>query len=211
MNELIKITENNGQRAVSARELHSFLESKKQFADWIKHRIAKYELIENVDYTSFSLNGESGGKSIEYALSIDAAKELSMVEGNAKGKQARKYFIECEKKSLQVAKPLTQIELILQSAQLLQAQEQRIGIVETKMKELDARTLASPDYFTIAGYASLNGMSINLQMAAIYGRKATKLCDSENLPTGVIPDPRFGKVKTYPTFILKRVFDQPIN
>lgn len=33
---LIPIKENNGQKAVNARDLHAFLESKQQFADWIK-------------------------------------------------------------------------------------------------------------------------------------------------------------------------------
>ena len=77
-----------------------FLGSKKDFSDWIKHRIKKYDLIENTDYIVFPHLGEnlSGGRpSIEYALTIDCAKELSMVEGSIKGKQARRYFIECEK------------------------------------------------------------------------------------------------------------------
>ena len=103
MNELIKITEQNGKQAVSARELHNFLESKKQFADWIKDRIKKYGLVENQDYNSFSLNSEKGRPQIEYALTLDCAKELAMVEGNAKGKQARQYFIACEKKLKQVS------------------------------------------------------------------------------------------------------------
>lgn len=37
MEEIIKITEKNGQRAVNARELHAFLDSKQEFANWIKH------------------------------------------------------------------------------------------------------------------------------------------------------------------------------
>ena len=45
---------------------------------------------------------------IEYHITLDMAKELSMVERNEKGKQARKYFIECEKKLTQ-PKPMTQI------------------------------------------------------------------------------------------------------
>lgn len=97
MGELIKITDQNGKRAVSARELYAFLESKRQFSDWIKDRIEKYGFVENQDFETFSQNRESGGRLIEYALTIDCAKEIAMVEGNEKGKQARQYFIECEK------------------------------------------------------------------------------------------------------------------
>lgn len=101
--ELIRIEENNGEKAVSARELHNFLESKQDFSTWIKNRIEKFDLLENIDYQAFHnfvecQNGIGGTTKIEYALSLDAAKELSMVEGNERGKQARRYFIECEKK-----------------------------------------------------------------------------------------------------------------
>ena len=100
MEQLIPISENNGQRAVNARELHQFLESKQDFSTWIKNRIEKYGLVENEDYAvfhKFMENPNGGRPQIEYALTIDAAKELSMVEGNEKGKQARHYFIACEK------------------------------------------------------------------------------------------------------------------
>ena len=100
--ELIHIEERNGEQVVSARELHRFLESKQEFANWIKNRIEKYDLIENVDYQVFDnvIKNPKGGRPLaEYALSVDAAKELSMVEGNGKGKQARRYFIEVEKRA----------------------------------------------------------------------------------------------------------------
>lgn len=100
MNELIKITEQNGKRAVNARELHQFLGVGKDFSSWIKERISKYGFIEDQDYSSFTEIGEREvGATVrkEYALSLDMAKELSMVENNEKGRQARKYFIECEK------------------------------------------------------------------------------------------------------------------
>lgn len=100
MQELIKITEQNGKRAVSARDLHLFLESKQEFANWIKNRIDKYGFIENQDYEVFDnfIKNPNGGRPlIEYALTIDTAKEIAMVEGNEKGKTARQYFIECEK------------------------------------------------------------------------------------------------------------------
>jgi phage anti-repressor protein len=119
--ELIPITEHNGKRAVNARDLHAFLNVGRDFSNWIKERIEKYDLIENEDYQVFAKFGENfkGGRSkIEYALSMDCAKELSMVEGNERGKQARRYFIACEKKLKEITEgkelkePENKIEMI---------------------------------------------------------------------------------------------------
>lgn len=102
MQELIHVaTDSRGEQVVSARELHGFLEIRSKFADWIKNRIEKYGFTEKQDYITFegfSKNLEKGGRpEIDYALTLDVAKELAMVEGNDKGKQARQYFIQCEK------------------------------------------------------------------------------------------------------------------
>ena len=88
----------NAVETVNARELHEFLESKRQFTDWIKKRIADYDFVENQDFVTFSKNLEKGRPSQEYYITLDMAKELAMVENNDKGSQARKYFIECEKR-----------------------------------------------------------------------------------------------------------------
>ena len=61
---------------------------------------------------------------IEYALSIDMAKELSMVERNEKGKQARRYFIACEKGLIQIAS----------TNQKPKQQEQKPASLNDKMK-----------------------------------------------------------------------------
>ena len=105
MNELIKVTLTEfaaGQTpTVNARELHGFLEVKTRYTQWLQERIEEYDFIENQDYVSFSENSEKpqGGRpSKEYAITLDMAKELAMVERNDKGKAARKYFIECEHK-----------------------------------------------------------------------------------------------------------------
>lgn len=101
MEEIIKIEDHNGKRAVNARELHEFLESKQEFANWIKNRIKQYGFVENQDFEvfdNFVRNPQGGRPAVEYALSIDMAKELSMVENNEKGRIARKYFIACEDK-----------------------------------------------------------------------------------------------------------------
>ena len=110
MKELIKITEQNGKRAVSARELHRFLESKQDFSTWIKNRIEKYGFIEEVDFTLHKFMEGKVWKH-EYALTIDTAKEIAMVEGNEKGKQARRYFIECEKLAQNPVAHLSKIDL----------------------------------------------------------------------------------------------------
>ena len=110
--ELIKITEQDGKKAVNARDLHAFLESKHDFSTWIKFRIQQYEFVENEDYAVLQydylgnlLNDrlhkkmESDNQKvarIEYVLTLNMAKELSMVEGIVKGKEARRYIIACE-------------------------------------------------------------------------------------------------------------------
>lgn len=87
-------------QTINARDLHAFLEVGKDFSNWIKDRISLYGFVEHVDYVVFAKTGEnsSGGRpQREYSLTLDMAKELSMVERNAKGKQARQYFIQCER------------------------------------------------------------------------------------------------------------------
>jgi len=84
----------------NARELHSFLEVGRDFSNWITSRVEKYGFVEGEDYL-VAKSGEqlpSGTKwKIEYTLTLDMAKELAMVERNDKGRQARRYFIECER------------------------------------------------------------------------------------------------------------------
>lgn len=73
---------------VNARELHTFLGVGRDFNTWIKARIEKYEFQENQDFIVLPNSGENplGGRpSIEYHISIDMAKELSMVENNSVG------------------------------------------------------------------------------------------------------------------------------
>lgn len=89
------------QQTVNARELHAFLENRDHFSTWIKDRISQYGFVENQDFVIASGNSEAirgGHNRLDYFLSLDMAKELSMVERNAQGKQARQYFIDCEKR-----------------------------------------------------------------------------------------------------------------
>ncbi len=125
MKELIKITEKNGNSVVSARELHAFLEVDTRFADWIK-RMLDYGFAENIDYQVLLKNEKNpnGGRpQTDYALTLDTAKEISMLQRSEKGKQARRYFIQCEKRLKNKALDFSDANAVLQLAQNY-AQEQ---------------------------------------------------------------------------------------
>ncbi|EIE2767367.1 antA/AntB antirepressor family protein [Salmonella enterica subsp. enterica serovar Rubislaw] len=85
-----------------ARDLHAFLDVGKDFSTWIKSRIAEYGFVENQDFILLPKNGEQkvgrgGHNRKDYHFTLDTAKETAMVERNEKGRQIRRYFIECEK------------------------------------------------------------------------------------------------------------------
>lgn len=96
MNELIKITYNNDRPAVSARDLHDFLEVKTAYKDWFP-RMCEYGFTEGEDFCSFLSESTGGRPAQDAVLTIDMAKELCMIQRNEKGKQARQYFLQIEK------------------------------------------------------------------------------------------------------------------
>ena len=109
MNNIISIQKRplNGQptELVNARELHAFLEIGRDFSNWIKARIQQYSFRCNEDYVTvenLSSPKRASAKSRtqkvnDYFITLDMAKELAMVERNEKGRQARRYFIDCER------------------------------------------------------------------------------------------------------------------
>ncbi|WP_426418194.1 phage antirepressor KilAC domain-containing protein [Bradyrhizobium genosp. A] len=111
MNELIKITSekiNGGAvQTVNARDLHAFLESKRDFSDWMRERIALYDFQQGSDFVvvpqicgGVDKDGyPRASKRNEYFVTLDMAKEIAMVERSDKGRQARQYFIECERRA----------------------------------------------------------------------------------------------------------------
>lgn len=101
-NELVPVYETStGEKVVYGTELYMVLGSKRQYTDWIKGRLEECDAVENGDYHSFSQNNEkpTGGRPRqEYIIKLDIAKEMAMLERNAKGKEVRRYFIRVEKK-----------------------------------------------------------------------------------------------------------------
>lgn len=212
MKELIKITEQNGVQAVSARELHKFLESKERFSEWFK-RMISYGFVENEDFTSVVfptlVNNGAQRDLDDFALTLDTAKEIAMLQRNEKGQQARRYFIEVEKRYK--ARTLSPAEFLLQQAQMLVEQERKLQQVQQQVNNIEAKLTTRPEYFSVAGYAALHKIDCGRQLASSLGRKATKICKQRNIPMDNITDPRFGYVKTYPAHVLNEVFNLPIT
>lgn len=206
MRELVKITEHKGNQAVSARELHDYLEVNSNFTTWC-NRMFNYGFEEDLDFIPILEESQGGRPRQDFVLTLDCAKEISMLQRNEKGKEARRYFIEVEKRAKQIVKQLSPAEQLLQNAQLLVAQEKKLTEHDNRLRELEAKTTTKPEYYTIAGYGSLNGISVNIKVASKLGREASRICRNKGLMTDEIPDPRFGKVKMYPKQVLNEVFN----
>lgn len=94
-----------------ARTLHTFMQVRRDFTTWIKGRIRKFGFAVGEDYllkigSPDLVNQTRGGnkkETTDYHLTLDMAKELSMVENNDQGRAARRYFIECERLALEAA------------------------------------------------------------------------------------------------------------
>ena len=141
MNQLINISTNKeGESIVSARELYEFLEVKTEFPKWCT-RMFEYGFVENKDFNLVKFdevrlegNRKVTREIIDYALTLDTSKEIAMVQRTEKGKQARQYFIDCEKRA---NKPKTQIELIIESAIALQQHELRLSSMEVRLNQME--------------------------------------------------------------------------
>lgn len=98
MNEILKVNYDNDRITVSARELHEFLEATERFSSWFE-RMMKYGFVEGVDYLGCKVFNTLARQELQdYQLTIDMAKELAMIQRNDKGRQARRYFLEIERR-----------------------------------------------------------------------------------------------------------------
>lgn len=129
MNELIQTHQNDsGDILVIGRELHDFLGITTPYSMWFK-RMSEYGFTEGTDFITKMLESIGGRPSVNHHIKLDMAKEISMLQRNEKGKQARQYFIELEKK-------WNSPEMIVQRA--MEIQNQKVKQLETQI-EVDKR------------------------------------------------------------------------
>ncbi|WP_176490152.1 antA/AntB antirepressor family protein, partial [Lactococcus garvieae] len=172
MNQLINITQNeNNDQVVSGRELHEFLEVGTRYSIWFD-RMVEYGFTENTDYLAIVQKRTTAqGNQTEYtdhALKLDMAKEISMIQRTAKGKEARQYFIQVEKEYKQQQQvPLTLDQQIAAIAtgygsvkeELVEVKDQvadltnRFGLPSNKAKVLQKK-VATKVYMFTGGKAS---------------------------------------------------------
>lgn len=188
-NELVPVYETDtGEKVIYGTELHTVLEVKSKFADWVKNRLNDCEAAENEDFETFSKILEKGRPAVDYIIKLDIAKEMAMLERNEKGKQVRKYFIAIEKKYK--AAPKLQVTPMNLSPQLqllinmeLKQKEQDAAISELKektekqekamesikdslmMKDLDYKRWVSKSIRSIAESPSFSGVYNRFQRA----------------------------------------------
>jgi anti-repressor protein len=153
MNNLIKVETTNERPTVTGRDLHEFLEIGTPYSKWFS-RMIEYGFIENVDYVKMSKNvirvdgTEMPQIQTDHQLTLGMAKEISMIQRNEKGKQARLYFIECEEKLKQQTPqlPTTYKEALLA---LIAAEEEKERLqLETQKQQLQIEEMTPKANFT---------------------------------------------------------------
>jgi anti-repressor protein len=216
MNELIKINNDNGKQTVSARDLHSFLEAKERFSTWIKRQF-QYGLKEDVDFVGCKLfNALANQELDDYILTLDAAKQISMLQKSEKGTQARLYFIECEKKLKQIAPQsfAEALRLAYEQQLAIENQQKEIEYLEkTKAYISDKKTATAMNTASQKSkeveklkmqlgeckeFATIAAVERFFKNESFDWRELKRYCVAKELEIKTVPDKRYGSVKSYP-------------
>lgn len=205
MNELIKVIEKNGKKVFAARDLYSALGyDDSQFSRWHQDKIKNNPYaIEGVDYQyiDYVVDMPNGGQRSMYdcALSLDFCKRLSMIAKTYKGEGARLYFIEMEKKAIELSSPkeLSRREL----AQMVIDAEIAKEIIEARVKELEPKAVVYDNISSAKNLLTLNeaakslGVGRNKWMKTL---REQKILQSNNTPFQRYINPGYFEVKVTP-------------
>ena len=140
--ELIPVHTNpDGGKAVMGRDLHEFLEVTTPYQIWFP-RMVEYGFTAGQDFLNNSVqNSNRGRPKQDHIITLDMAKEISMIQRTERGKQARQYFIECERRLKQVQPELTPEQLmakaLLQAEQTMLEQTQAIEALNTRVEDME--------------------------------------------------------------------------
>jgi prophage antirepressor len=146
-----------------------------------------------------------------FELTIAQGKQVLLRES----KFVRRHVVAWLERFEEANKPMTAGEILMAQAQGMialekaqQLQAQQIALQNERLTKIEAKiTTKNEDYFTISGYSNIIGKKVPLQTAIALGRKAAKICVQRDIPMGNEYDAKYGFVKSYPTEILKEVFE----
>ena len=196
MKELIKI---NGNNTISGRELYDFLQVETPFKKWID-RMIEYGFVEGTDFWTKMSKSTGGRPATEYELTISMAKELSMVQRNERGKQARLYFIECERRLKEQQKPaLPDFTDPVIAARAWADEVEKKQLAEAKVAELQPKAdfydaaASSESLFSMADVAKVLDMGIGRNKLFKFLREK-KILQGDNLPYQRFVDAGYFKV-----------------
>lgn len=200
---VLELKQSNDEFPINLDEVWMLVYSAKEKAV----RALKKDFIEHEDFITLAQNGDGGRFApIDYKLSVSCLEYFIARKVRPVFNVYRQVFHKVAEQ-----KPLSQLEIIAQSAQILLEQDKRLSSVEQKVKEIEAKQITRPDCYAIAGYASLFNMPVTTEKAKQLGIKARAICKKRGLTITTTPDPRFGKVNIYPTVILEEVFNLYYN
>lgn len=211
-------------QTVSARDLHTFLEVSTAFTTWITRRVEEYGFVYGRDFLPFLQESSGGRPATEYAITLDMAKELSMVERNSKGREARAYFIDCERRAASGAKAqpapvpaelsrMDILRLAMESEEArIRAEAERDEAVRTKAligSKREATAMATASAAKREAAQLRDALGVNSRHATVIAvQRATgkkhdwlplrRWCKAHGLEAVDVPDARYGTAKAWP-------------
>jgi len=194
MKDLVKFTpqlvDGASIETVNARDLHAKLEVRRDFSNWIKGRVGEYQFVEGQDFVIDSPNlanqsGRGGDRrSVEYHISLDMAKELSMLENNTKGRQIRRYFIARERQAVQGAKQISKLE-------------SRLAALENK----SSKAVSAVKSYSTPQYLKSVELDIPVEDERFIDSTANAICKRDSIDVGITGKP-WSMYDTYPEYVL---------
>lgn len=93
---MLKINERN---RVHGEDIHLAIKSKnKNYRDWLNDKIEYADLKEEKDFFAILLKSTGGRPKTQYEFTLDAAKEICLLEKNEKAKEIRRWLIALDSK-----------------------------------------------------------------------------------------------------------------
>lgn len=146
MDKLIPINYDNDIQTVNGRDLHEFLEVDSNYTTWFK-RMTEYGFSQGTDFIPFLEESTGGRPSENHKITIEMAKEISMLQRTEKGKQARQYFI-------QIEKAWNSPEAIMSRA--LRLADRKILQLETSIQKLQPKAQEFDKFISGENYQDMN-------------------------------------------------------